>query len=222
MDLNDGTIRHGVGGIANAVVSRRAMVTVSGLTFLALARGEVFGQEGVDYERLKEAEERAAQAAREAARRGAEATLRERAGAQERAFFDRMQDSDAQSRAKMMQDWQFQRTLERLRGDLGVSDEEWKVIQPRIAAVYDLRHPPGSFAQEDVSASAMVLRLTRELRELVMNNKDAKPEEIKAKLTALRAAKERVRQELANAQKDLRQILTLRQEAILVLNGLLD
>jgi len=121
----------------------------------------------------------------------------------------------------MMQDWQFQRTLERLRGDLGVSDEEWKVIQPRIAAVYDLRHPPASFAQEDVSVSAMVLRLTRELREL-LKNKDAKPEEIKAKLTALRAAKERVRQELTKAQKDLRQILTLRQEAVLVLNGLLD
>jgi len=191
------------------------------VALLALARGEAPGQEGVDYERLKEAEERAAQAAREAARRGAEATLRERASAQERAFFDRMQDSDAQSRAKMMQDWQFQRTLERLRGDLGVSDEEWKVIQPRIAAVYDLRHPPASFAQEDVSVSAMVLRLTRELREL-LKNKDAKPEEIKAKLTALRAAKERVRQELTKAQKDLRQILTLRQEAVLVLNGLLD
>jgi hypothetical protein len=35
-----------------------------------------------------------------------------------------MRDSDAESRARMMQDWQFQRVLERLRADLGVSDEE--------------------------------------------------------------------------------------------------
>ena len=50
----------------------------------------------------------------------------------------------------------------------------------------------------------------------------AKPEEIKAKLTALRAAKERATQELAKARQGLRQIMNLRQEAVLVLNGLLD
>jgi hypothetical protein len=50
----------------------------------------------------------------------------------------------------------------------------------------------------------------------------AKPEEIKAKLTALRAAKEQARQDLVKARQDLRQLMTLRQEAVLVLNGLLD
>jgi len=45
---------------------------------------------------------------------------------------------------------------------------------------------------------------------------------INVKLTALRAAKEKARQELAAAQQSLRQLMTIRQEAVLVLNSLLD
>ncbi len=42
------------------------------------------------------------------------------------------------------------------------------------------------------------------------------------RIVALRSAKEKVRQELANARKELRKILTVRQEAVLVLSDLLD
>lgn len=122
---------------------------------------------------------------------------------------------------KAMQDWQRKQSLENLKKQLGVSEEEWKVIQPRLEAVYLLRHPPGSVAQEDTSASAMVTRLARELWEL-LNNKETKAEEIKAKLTALRKAKEKVQQELTKARQQLRQILTICQEAVLVLSELLD
>jgi hypothetical protein len=38
----------------------------------------------------------------------------------------------------------------------------------------------------------------------------------------LRAAKEKAVQELAKARQGLRQLMNLRQEAVLVLNGLLD
>lgn len=211
----------GSGEVRDVVISRRAAVGVG----LGLLAGSAFGQEEVDEERLRQSKEEAVRGAREAARRGAEEAhnrmLERRPDF--RAFSEQVgRGGTTEERMKAMRDWQYQHTMESLKTQLGVSDEEWKVIQPRIGAVYDLRHPPGSFAQEDVSASALVSRLIRELRELVMNNKDAKPEEIKAKLTALRAAKERVQQELAKAQKDLRQILTLRQEAVLVLNGLLD
>jgi outer membrane protein TolC len=47
-------------------------------------------------------------------------------------------------------------------------------------------------------------------------------EQIKAKLAALRAAKQKAAQDLATARQSLRQLMTLRQEALLVLNGLLD
>ena len=59
------------------------------------------------------------------------------------------------------------------------------------------------------------------LRE-VLEKDDTSPDEIRAKLTALRAAKESARQKLAAAQKDLRDVLTLKQEAQLVLFGQLN
>ncbi len=62
---------------------------------------------------------------------------------------------------------------------------------------------------------------TEELRK-VLDNKDAKSDEIKAKLTALREAREKTKQELAKAQQELRGGLNVRQEAQLVLMGLLD
>jgi hypothetical protein len=55
-----------------------------------------------------------------------------------------------------------------------------------------------------------------------VQDQKAPGDQIKARLTALRAAKERAVQQLINARQGLRQLLTLRQEALLVLNGLLD
>jgi hypothetical protein len=55
-----------------------------------------------------------------------------------------------------------------------------------------------------------------------LDNTAATPDAIKKQLTQLRAAREKAKQELAKAQKDLRQVLTLRREAILVLMGILD
>ena len=62
---------------------------------------------------------------------------------------------------------------------------------------------------------------SRGLRELLQDEK-APVDQIKARLTALRAAKQRAVQQLMNARQGLRELLTLRQEAVLVLNGLLD
>ena len=56
------------------------------------------------------------------------------------------------------------------------------------------------------------------LRE-VLDKDDPSTDQIRAKLTALRAAKESARQKLAAAQKDLRDVLTLKQEALLCLMG---
>lgn len=56
----------------------------------------------------------------------------------------------------------------------------------------------------------------------VLEQGNASPDQIRAKLTALRAAKEGARQKLAAAQKELREVLTLKQEARLVLGGQLN
>jgi Spy/CpxP family protein refolding chaperone len=55
-----------------------------------------------------------------------------------------------------------------------------------------------------------------------LDNKDAKPDEIKAKLTALRDARAKAREELTKARKDLTDLLTQRQEAVLVQFGILE
>jgi len=52
-----------------------------------------------------------------------------------------------------------------------------------------------------------------------LGNQSASPEEIKKNLTALRDAREKAKLELATAQQELKQILTLRQEAQLVMMG---
>ncbi len=55
-----------------------------------------------------------------------------------------------------------------------------------------------------------------------LEDQSASPETIKTQLNALRQAREKAKQDLAAAQQDLRQILTLRQEALLVVNGMLN
>jgi hypothetical protein len=64
-------------------------------------------------------------------------------------------------------------------------------------------------------------RRSRELRELLRDD-TAGADQIKVRLTAFRAAKEKANQQLAGARQTLRQLMTLRQEAVLVLNGPLD
>jgi septal ring factor EnvC (AmiA/AmiB activator) len=52
-----------------------------------------------------------------------------------------------------------------------------------------------------------------------LDDTGAKPEAIKEKLAALRDAKEKVRQELDKATTDLKSVLSVRQEALLVVAG---
>ena len=61
----------------------------------------------------------------------------------------------------------------------------------------------------------------QDLRE-TLDNKEASADDIAKKLTALRDAREKARTELATAQKDLKEVLTPRQEALLVMMGQLE
>ena len=55
----------------------------------------------------------------------------------------------------------------------------------------------------------------------VLDNKDAAPAEIKTALQALRDARAKAETALEAAQKELKEVLTVRQEAVLVQRGLL-
>jgi flagellar motility protein MotE (MotC chaperone) len=144
---------------------------------------------------------------------------------QSRAFSERMRNAASpEERMKIIEERRLQdrrRAIEDLREQLGVPEGEWAVVKPRLEAVYSLRHSGARAGPGNESKRTEVEQKSSELRGL-LRNEGAATDQIKAGLTALRAAKERARQELATAQQNLRQILTLRQEALLVLNGLLD
>ena len=146
---------------------------------------------------------------------------------------------------------------QRMKEQLGVTDQEWQVLGPRLTKVMNLsrqtgmgagmgrmfmgrrgqrgqggqggqdgqggqggqqgRRPRGPFGQEETAVSK-----ASDALQTTLENASAAPDEIKTKLTALRTAREKTRQELATAQKELREVLTLRQEAQLVLMGMLS
>jgi Spy/CpxP family protein refolding chaperone len=81
--------------------------------------------------------------------------------------------------------------------------------------------PGGNRPQRDPSTMTAIEKLQDQLSTL-LENESASPEEITKQLTALRAAREKARQELATAQEELRKVLTPRQEALLVLMGQLQ
>lgn len=132
-----------------------------------------------------------------------------------------------------------QMMLERLKENLEASDDEWTALKPRLETVMTLsrqttggggmrslfrrdRRPgpepaPAQPERQVSDAEKKAEELTK-----ILENKEAKPEEIKAKLTALREAREKAKDELAKARASLRELLTQRQEAKLVLFGILD
>jgi hypothetical protein len=122
-----------------------------------------------------------------------------------------------------------ERIMERYRENLGISVAEWKVVQPKVQAVMDNRISGasgmmsffggrGSRGRGDSSTEKTP---TSELRDLLEKDAPSK-EEIKAKLAAYRADRKAREAKLKKAQEDLRQLLTLKQEAQAVLSGLLN
>jgi hypothetical protein len=132
-----------------------------------------------------------------------------------------------------------QRMMENLREQMGVTnDTEWSVIKDRLAKVTRLRTEtmlstamgmmggmrrgpngggggfPGfaGFGKPDPNVE--------NLQNYVDSN--APTEQLKNALARLREARKQKQEELAKAQEDLRLVLTMRQEAILVLAGMLD
>lgn len=133
-----------------------------------------------------------------------------------------------------------ERQAERMKEQLGIADEEWPVLQPMIEKVQTLRQQlnaatgAGRMAVggrrggraapaegEDAAPAPEIARTAQSLRE-VLQDENATAAQIAGALTAFRAAREKARHELAQAQEELRQVVTARQEAILVTMGLLE
>ncbi len=205
-------------------ISRRAALGAASVGVLGLLMREASGQEEASEEVIRANQEKLKRMSDEAEKQGGEEAYQrmlERTP-EMRAFYEGVgPNATMEERMAAVQKYRRQQNMSRFQGQFGLSDADWAVVQPRFEKVYLLRTPPAYFPPEDTSASAVALRLARELG-ILINNQDATPEEIKVKLTALRSAKEQVRRELANARRELRKVLTVRQEAMLVLSDLMD
>jgi chromosome segregation ATPase len=190
------------------MLSRRVAMGSSGVVVLGVLCRSAFGREE----------------GRDAGRAGMPQDVQERMD-QSRAFFERLRNAGSpEERTKIVEErnaWERSRAIADFQGQLGVSDSEWAVIKPRLEAIYDLVHPAQQSKRGDVRSMTPVEQKKSELRQLLANQ-DALPEQIKGALTALRTAKEKAHQDLAKARQDLRQLMTVRQEAVLVLGDLLD
>jgi len=144
---------------------------------------------------------------------------------------------------------------QRLKTELKVSDEEWKVLQPLIENVTNKQRDAmvGSFGgnfgrnrsrnggggnnsstqgssqnngtgQTANNSSNRGRAPSPEMEALkqVLDTEGASNEDLKAKLSAVRDIREKNFDALKSAREDLRKVLTLRQEAALVMMGILD
>ena len=125
-----------------------------------------------------------------------------------------------------------QKMNEYLKTALKVSDEEWSVIQPLLEKVQTKQRE--SFASraslfgghrgggDRSSRSDRPASPETDALKAALETESAAPADIKTRLEAVRAARKNGLAELDQAREDLRKVLTLRQEATLVMIGILE
>ena len=134
-------------------------------------------------------------------------------------------------RGARMAEWRA-RMAERLKESLGATEEEWEVLSPLIEKVTTLsfqarmggrfgRMRRGGAEGTSDQPQTEIAKATQALRELT-EKEGATAEEFEAAMKALRQARAEVQKELAEARDALREVVTVKQEAQLVLWGLLE
>lgn len=128
-----------------------------------------------------------------------------------------------------------ERMSKMMQEQLGATDDEWKVLSPKIEKVQTAqresfggfgmmgfgRRPGGPGGGMSAQPQSKVAQAQMDLRTL-LENKDAAPADIAGKLKALREARAKAREEVQATQKSLKELVTQRQEAVLVLMGVLE
>ena len=136
-----------------------------------------------------------------------------------------------------------QRMMDNLRERLGATEEEWQALEPKVAAVLEAQQKaraggmgmamgmgrggqggPGGRGQGGPGAEQDQGELAVAARELrtVLEDENAAGEQIVERLEAFRGARQKAEGELDQARDDLQGLLTQRQEAMLVMMGLLE
>lgn len=133
------------------------------------------------------------------------------------------------------------RMMDRVRERLGFTEEEWKVVEPRYEKVTELSRQmggrmgrrffgrrPGGRADDDrderreVAADASPMIKARAKLEAAVENETTPAGQVQAAIKEYHRAREQAEAELAKARQALREVLSPRQEAMLMLMGTLD
>ena len=121
----------------------------------------------------------------------------------------------------------------RLKEQMGATDDEWKALQPKVEELQKVqestrgsmrslfRRPGGSTPPADDATKTDIQRKTDALKALV-DAKDSDPKAIQDALKALRDEREKNKTATKKAQDGLKELLTAKQEAILVMYGMLE
>ena len=138
---------------------------------------------------------------------------------------------------------QFEKQREkRLQEELGATDEEWKALGPKIEKVRTLSRLVGEDAgvggmpggpggmpgramftrNLDPNAKPAEIETKSQALQTLLSDKQAKPEAVATALKAYRDARGKTLQDLAKARQELKDLLTVRQEAQLVTMAILE
>jgi len=126
------------------------------------------------------------------------------------------------------------RFLERIQSELEVEGDEWTAMEPLVEDVLQRQRDartgffgfmgrrPGGFRGEDRRPEADAADPEADALRAALENKETPAAEISAKLKAFRKVRQGREADLAKAREKLREVLTVRQEATLVLMGILE
>jgi len=137
--------------------------------------------------------------------------------------------------------------LGRMQEQVGFTDEEWAVVEPKLWRVLGLQVDAGTGTLGSMvgglrggrgggggfNINAMISQIfnngtpspamtKREELSTMLNDPDSTPAAFRVKLEEYRAAVKKVKEQLTAAQADLQSVLTVRQEATLMQLGFLD
>ena len=121
----------------------------------------------------------------------------------------------------------------RLKDALGATDEEWQVLGPKIEKVQDLMLQNGSpgtamarlgVRGANAGGGTEQTEIQKKMKALqeILKDKDASPESIRTALKDYRDAKAKAKAEIDKARAELKELVTVKQEAQLVIMGLLE
>ena len=127
-----------------------------------------------------------------------------------------------------------QRMNDRLKASLKVTDEEWNVLKPLVEKVQTAQREagagrgfggrgggPGGGGDNNTPDTRPGAAESTALR-TALESDSTSADDIKAKLAAVREVRKKGAASLAVAREDLKKVVTVRQEAVLVSMGLLE